>query len=104
MEKTQQHQDPHSAPGQCPHMTFAMALMGSPKQRWVRKPTSSQLLPHLLPKTWACQSSRHTTGGLPRVAHIKNLESNYCHACGSHYSKPWPKGAAGGSNDTWRQR
>lgn len=71
--------------GQCPYMTFTMVFMGSPMQRSMRKPTSSQLLQCLLPKAWACQSSQHTTRGLQYVAHIKNLESK-CHAHGSHYS------------------
>lgn len=82
----------HSLPsqGQCPHTTFTVVFMGSPTQHWVRKPTSSQLLQLLLPKAWACQSSRDTTGGLLYVADIKNLESN-CHAHGSHYSNTGPE-------------
>lgn len=75
---------------QCPHTTFTAAFTGSPTQRSVRKPTSSQLLQRLLPKAWACQSSQDTTRGLPYVAHIKNLESN-CHAHGSHYSNTGPE-------------
>lgn len=95
--------------GQCPHMTFTVVFTESPTQRSVRKPTSSQLLQCLLPKAWACQSSQDTTGGLPYVAHIKNLESN-CHAHGSHYSNTGPeelpvlttpRGRAGGE-DTGR--
>ena len=76
--------------GQCPHTTFTVVFTGSPTQRSVRKPTSSQLLQGLLPKARACQSSQDTTRGLPYVADIKNLESN-CHAHSSHYRNTGPE-------------
>lgn len=69
---------------QCPHTTFPGVFTESPTQRWVRKSASSQLLQHLQPKAWACQSSQDTTRGLLYKEHIKNLKSNF-HAHGSHY-------------------